>query len=72
MHAAAAETGCFAGGVQAGEDPSACREHPAGEIGFEAAKVLRVRIFSFTAISGPALGSRIRCGLVVRISLSPR
>ena len=34
--------------------------------------VLRVRTLSFTAISGPAAGSRIRCGVAVRMSLSPR
>ena len=40
MHAAAAETGCFAGGIQAGEDLSAGREHPAVQVGFESAECL--------------------------------
>ena len=31
-----------------------------------------MRMCSFTAISGPAAGSRIRCGVAVRMSLSPR
>ena len=34
--------------------------------------VLRVKMLSRTAISGPALGSRILCGAAVRASRSPR
>ncbi len=33
---------------------------------------LRVTTCSFTAMSGPAAGSRMRCGAAVRMSLSPR
>ena len=35
-------------------------------------RLLRVRTCSFTAMSGPAFGSRMRCGVATRMSLSPR
>jgi hypothetical protein len=37
-----------------------------------APRVLRVRMFSRTAISGPAAGSSSRCGVATRIGRSPR
>ena len=69
VHPAAAEAGHLAGRVQARDrgavrrrrtrpDRSVCRPP----------SVLRVRMLSRTAISGPAVGSRILCGAAVRLS----
>src|SRR5450759_2422731 len=71
VHAAAAEAGCFARGVKPRHDPAVAAKDAGIEVGLEAAELLRVRMLSFTAIRGPWAGSRIRCGLAVRISRSP-
>ena len=67
MHAAAAEPGGLAGCVQAGNgSPPADSTRPSRSV-CSPPSVLRVRMCSRTAISGPASGSSSRCGGAVRI-----
>ena len=73
VHAAAAEAARLARGVQARR--RARRPAPSARADRSVSMPpsdLRVRTCSFTAMSGPAFGSRMRCGVAVRMSRSPR
>ena len=70
VHAAAAEAGHLAGGVEAVQRlAGGCRTRASRSV-CSPPSDLRVRIESRTAISGPALGSRMRCGAATRVTLS--
>ena len=73
VHPAAAEPGHLARRVQARRAARRPRRAPGPTRSVcRPPRVLRVSTCSRTAISGPAAGSRIRCGAAVRISRSPR
>ena len=63
MHAAAAKPGGLPDRIEARNDRAAVAENAASRSVSKPPSVLRVRIFSRTAISGPWAGSRMRCGV---------
>ena len=72
VHAAAAESAGLTGRVQAGHRLPVAPSTRADRSVSMPPRLLRVRMCSFTAISGPAFGSSSLCGLATRMSLSPR
>ncbi len=73
VHPAAAESGRLTGGVQPGQHgrrrPRSTRESRSVS---KPPNDFRVRMCSFTAISGPAFGSVSRCGATTRLTRSAR
>ena len=73
VHSSAAESGGLARGVQARQHRAVVCASPASRDRFPMPpNDFRVRMCSFTAISGPAFGSVSRCGATTRLTRSAR